>query len=235
MVIVIRNDICLLYDSAEVKPSYYIEEDAVACLERDACRTRSGITTEEEECSSLYVTRDIWYHVVLLDLIQKIQLMDLGYVQHSKPDCDDKEICVAVAKWLRPQRSGTEKSTYEEGAFVFASVASTICSLVSARDHRIEFILGYREAFTLIRGILASKLNAENDYSIVKSGQKFKNCETEYDMSYMIKNNQDMEEKVFDVKSKTFYVVRDAGKLLARVEFALPTMDVDEVAIGYDM
>lgn len=53
-------------------PSYYIDEDAIVCLDGDGCRIRSGVTTEEEESSSLDTSVacdscDIWYHAVCVE------------------------------------------------------------------------------------------------------------------------------------------------------------------------
>lgn len=53
-------------------PSYYIDEDAIVCLDGDGCRIRAGVTTKEEESSSLDTSVacdscDLWYHAVCVE------------------------------------------------------------------------------------------------------------------------------------------------------------------------
>ncbi|KAH9329954.1 hypothetical protein KI387_002062, partial [Taxus chinensis] len=49
-------------------PSYYIDEDAIVCLDGDGCRIRSGVATEEEfsslDTSVACDSCDIWYHAL---------------------------------------------------------------------------------------------------------------------------------------------------------------------------
>lgn len=53
-------------------PSYYIDEEAIICLDGDGCRVRAGVTTKEEDSSSLDTSVacdscDLWYHAICVE------------------------------------------------------------------------------------------------------------------------------------------------------------------------
>lgn len=53
-------------------PSYYIDEEAIVCLDGDGCRVRAGVTTKEEYSSSLDTSVacdscDLWYHAICVE------------------------------------------------------------------------------------------------------------------------------------------------------------------------
>ncbi|XP_057833526.1 uncharacterized protein LOC131044252 isoform X1 [Cryptomeria japonica] len=59
---------CIYGDNRALSfPSYYIDEDAIVCLDGDGCKIRSGVTTEESSSLDTSVacdSCDIWYHAL---------------------------------------------------------------------------------------------------------------------------------------------------------------------------
>lgn len=93
-------------------PSYYIDEDAIVCLDGDGCKIRSGVTTEESSSLDTSIacdSCDIWYHALCV-----------GF---------DPEFTIE-GTWLCPRckMSG-----------VLENLSSTFCQLSPRRDQSHKF------------------------------------------------------------------------------------------------